>query len=106
MKKKYGKLTILKELKTKKYRMFRCQCDCGRIEIKTYPQLTSPAVPQCKECAKPPVKDRTIHICGKPIAQHKRCKLCGIVLCSETEKSYNGYCKDCSLINKKKPDSV
>ena len=107
---KIGRLKILEELPKKGTRLFMCRCDCGNATKRDYGQLTDSKYKMCRECydlemqklkekyhkkEKARQKTPTVHSCGKPISEHKRCKRCTIILCDKTNPNHNGYCEEC-----------
>ena len=48
---KYNQLTVLEEVIKDKRKMFRTQCDCGRIDIKRKDWVISGRTTSCKSCA-------------------------------------------------------
>ena len=48
---KYNQLTVLEEFSHKSRRMFRVQCDCGKIELKRKDWVISGRAISCKSCA-------------------------------------------------------
>lgn len=70
---KYNQLTVLEEVVHKQRRMFKTQCDCGRIDIKRKDWVISGRTTSCKSCA----SKRTAKNYPPPINRKGCCGLSG-----------------------------